>query len=168
MPRHIVMLLLLASTAINFVYATEAESPARLALWVTDDVDNSSADKCLKSHLPVSSEDLPLAKPTITEHDVIDWDAYTATWTLNTTRFNGSNAMQKLQNHCYILAIDGKLISSGVMLAPYSARLTKIDTMIVYTKNNALHLQLTAGNHAQPLKLIHQKLLDDVLGHRAL
>lgn len=153
--------LFLASLTFSAV-AVAADAP-RLALWVTDSIGMSAADKC---NLPAASG-LPATSPTLTERDVTAWNADNARWTLRTTRFAGGDAGQTLQDRCFVLAIDGKLIASGVVLSSYSARLIEFPIISVQNRNNALDLQLTAGNQGGRGRSIHVAALDAVLGQRA-
>jgi hypothetical protein len=143
--------------------AAAADAP-RLMLWATDSMGTPDGAQCA---LPTSpSPALPASAPTLTEQDVTTWDARNARWTLNPTKFTPAAIVSMLQDHCYLLVLDGKLISSGVLLSGHSARLTGFDTISVYTRNNAPYLQLTSGNHGSHSRLIHVDALQAVLGQR--
>lgn len=165
-PRFIVSILLGMALA-NMALAEEAHSPPRLALWVTEAIGNNSADTCFKPQLSLSGVDLPSSTPTFTERDVDGWNPVTATLTITATVLVRNHSSQKLQNHCYILVVDNKVVSSGVMLASYSARLTKIDTIKVATNHQQVTLQLTAG-HDAPAQMPSVSLINDVLRHKAI
>ncbi|MGZ8984063.1 MAG: hypothetical protein ACXW11_08930 [Methylotenera sp.] len=150
--------LLLASLAISAA-ATAADAP-RLALWVTTPIGATSGVQC---HLPpTATSNLLATQPTLSEHDVTAWNKGNARWALNPTRFIGDTSRQKLQDHCFVLAIDGKLIRSGIILSSHSARLTRFPTISVYNQNNTLSLQLTSGNHGSDSRPIHVDVLDNV------
>lgn len=158
------VLLFLAGLA--FFTSVGATETPRLMLWITDPIGMNIA----KCHLPeplVGAPSLPTAVPTLTEHDVIHWNPDNGRWTLRPGRFTRSEISQKLQDHCFVLAIDGKLISSGVVLSARSARLTGFPTLNVYSQSNAPDLQLTSGNHGCHSRVIHLDALDAVLGQRA-
>jgi len=65
-----------------------------------------------------------------------------------------------------VLAVDSKLISSGVVLSSHSSRLTGFPTLSVDSQNNALNLQLTSINHGSHSRLIHVETLNAVLEQR--
>lgn len=135
-------------------------------LWITDPIGVTNGSQCHLPVIPAAIPSLPTVQPTLTEHDVTQWNADNGRWTLNPDRFAGA-AVQDLQDHCFVLAIDGKLIRSGVVLSSHTARLTGFPTLSVYSKNNALNLQLTSGNLGGHSRLIHIDSLDAVLGQRA-
>lgn len=138
----------------------------RLALWVTDSIGTSSGEKCIQAAPPTDEDGLPTIAPTLTEQDVIAWSADNASWTLNSASFANGDARQKLLDHCFVLTIDGKQVSSGVILSSYSARLTRYPTIIVYDKNHSLSLQLTSGNRSSHRQLLHVDELEAVLGRQ--
>lgn len=156
--------LLLAGFALSA--AASAADPARLALWITDPIGNTSGNQCDLTASPSSVPNFPTTPSTLTEYDISAWDAEKARWTLNPDGFPVSDAA-KLQDRCFVLAIDGKLISSGVVLSSHSPRMTGFPTISVYARNDALDLQLTSSNHGKHMRLIHVERLDAVLGQRA-
>ncbi len=167
--------LFLAGLAFSAAAATHATGAPRLALWVTDSIGTGNGEKC---NLAPDSL-LPATAPTLTEDDVTAWHRQNARWTLNVERFPADGAGQKLQDHCFVLAIDGTMVSSGIVLSSYSARLTGFPTISLYnqnnqnnqtsqnSQNNALYLQLTSGNHGSHSKMIHVAALDAVLAQPA-
>lgn len=156
----------LSLAGLAFCTAVCAAEPPRLMLWITDPIGVTNGSQCHQPVIPATPQNLPAAQPTLTEHDVTRWNTGNGRWTLNPDRFARSDAIQKLQDHCFVLAIDGKLISSGVVLSSHSARLTGFPTLSVYSQNNALDLQLTSGNHGRHSRVIHLDSLDAVLGQR--
>lgn len=153
--------------SLAFCAAAAAADIPRLALWITAPIGTSNGVQC---HLPEASantQNLPEIQPTLTDHDITEWNPDNARWILNPALFTLQDIVQKLQDHCFVLAIDGKVISSGVVLSSHSARLTGFPTLSVYSQNNALYLQLTSGNHGSHSRLIHVDALNAVLGQRA-
>lgn len=153
LSRYIAVAMLFALVEMPSTVAAEILSPftPRLELWITEPIGATNASQC---NLQASPATLPLTQPTLTEQDIIAWDSSKAFWTLNPVRFSRSNAMQQLQDHCFVLTIDGKLLSSGVVLAAYSARLIRFPTISVHHRNKFLDLQLTGGfygSHSQPI-----------------
>jgi hypothetical protein len=63
-----------------------------------------------------------------------------------------------LADHCFVLAIDGKVISSGVVLWRHSARLVRTPALLITSENKTFMLQLTSGNR-DPIELIHLEAL---------
>ncbi len=156
----------LALLLVALVFSTTASAggAARLMLWVTDSMGTTDGAQCALPSSPTRA--LPTRAPTLTEQDVTTWDAKNARWTLNPTKFTPAAIVSTLQDHCYLLVLDGKLVSSGVLLSGHSARLTGFDTLSVYTQNHAPYLQLTSGNHGSHSRLIHVDALQAVLGQR--
>ena len=155
------ILLLASLVACSAVHATQ---PARLALWVTDTIGNSPGELCHQATPSAGATGLPPGPPTLTERDVSGWNKANGRWTLNHLRFVGNDAAQKLQNRCFVLAVDGQLLSRGLVLSSHSARLTGFQTLNVYIRNDVLELQLTSGNHGSLVRVIHVDALDTVLG----
>lgn len=137
-----------------------AQTP-RMELLVSDGLEMKDIKQCA-----VSSEYLSLmmanARVKISENDVIAWNPATARLTLNPSKFSNDDVYRKLQDHCFYLKIDGKLITSGPVLSSHSARLSKFPTMKVYSSEKGLDLQLVSGNSSNA-KPIQNKLLDSVL-----
>lgn len=152
--------------SLAFSAAAMAADAPRLALWITAPIGTTSGTQCDLQNSPATASDLPSTPPTLTEQDVTAWSAHTARWTLNPARFTGRDAGQSLQDHCFVLAIDGKRISSGIVLSSYSARLTGFPTISVYNQNNTLKLQLTSGSYGSASRPIHVDVLDHVFGSR--
>ena len=70
-----------------------------------------------------------------------------------------------MTEHCFILAIDGKRIRSGVVLFSYSARLIRFPVLQINNLGGKLELQLTSClcSGSQP---IHVDEMDAVLGNK--
>lgn len=143
------------------LYGTQAP---RMELLVSDGLEMRDIKQCA-----VSSEYLGLmmanASIKISEDDVIAWNPTESRLTLNPAKFSKNEAIKRLQYHCFYLRIDGKLITSGLVLSQYSARLSKLPTMKVYSSAKGLDLQLVSGNSTNA-KPIQNKSLDSVLRQR--
>ncbi len=162
---------LLAGLTLSAAIAAAAEpatpvATPRLALWITDSIGTTDARQCDLMQLPAVAPSLPTTPPTLTERDVSAWNPQQGRWNLDPARYVGYAAAQKLQDHCFVLAIDGKFVSSGVALSSYSERLTGFATLIITTRNDALDLQLLSSNHGRYMRLIHVEAIDAVLGQR--
>ena len=155
------MVLILAGLVFSAV--ATAATPARLGLWVTDSIGATSGIQCNVEESLASTQSLLATQPTLTERDVSAWDAASAQWALSIDRFSSLDEMRKLEDRCFVLAIDGKFVTSGVILSSYSARMIRFSTLSVIRKDKALKLQLRSGNHARS-DLIHVRTLDAVLG----
>jgi hypothetical protein len=164
--------LLLAGLALSGACATTtvfaADAP-RLALWITEPIGASDGSKCGLARIPLSGAPFPLPEtsPTLTERDVNAWDNSTARWTLNPARFAASGDGQKLEDHCFVLALDGKPAASGMVLSSYSARRTDLPTIITTRKGNTLVLELLSSSHGSSVRHLHVGALDSVLGQPA-
>lgn len=146
-----------------FSTATPAPAASRLALWVTDPIGATSGIQCVLAPSPAGLPELPAAQPTLTEQDVSAWNPDNACLTLDPARFAGRDTLQKLADHCFVLAIDGKLISSGVVLSSHSARLTGFPSIVVYNGDHELYLQLISSNRGSHTRPIHIEALNEVL-----
>lgn len=167
MAKTSIKLLLQRTTTVSFLVfiinsATAADSP-RLALWVTETITLSSKIEC--QSLSDALINLPITQPVLTERDVHRWNVTTGQWTLDPTRYNRDTTVPQLQDHCFVLAIDGKRISSGVILSARSARLTELPVLRVTTHHGMVTLQLTVKEHNAAETLIHRQLLDEVLAN---
>ena len=168
------MRLLLAGLTLSVAITAVAEpaapttpaAPPRLALWITDSIGTTDASLCDLVTLPAVAPSLPTTPPTLTERDVSAWHPQQGRWSLDPARYVGYAAAQKLQDHCFVLAIDGKFVSSGVALSSYSERLTGFTTLIITTRDDALDLQMLSSNHGRYMRLIHVEAIDAVLGQR--
>jgi len=155
-----------------FAATAAAADTSRLAVWITEPIGTTSGIQCDLEASPGSvgrllEMPLPAMPPTLTERDVSAWDGTTARWTLDAERFTGSESAQKLQDHCFLLAIDGKLVGSGIALSEYSARLTGFPTLIIMNRNNVLALELLSSNHGTQMRHIHYEAIDAVLRGKA-
>ncbi|KIF81697.1 hypothetical protein [Noviherbaspirillum autotrophicum] len=156
-----------------FAASAAAADSARLALWITDPVGTTSGIQCDLEASPASAGrlqamPLPTTPPTLTERDVIAWNRSNGRWTLDSARFIGIESAQRLQDHCFLLAIDGKPVSSGIVLSEYSARLTGFPTLIVINRNDALTFELLSSNHGAHMRHLHAEALDAVLHEKAV
>lgn len=98
----------------------------------------------------------------LTESDVERWDAQTAMWQLDSHRYPAADS-GRLAERCFVLSLDGKLLSRGVVLPVDTPRLTGYQTLNLVPRGQALWLQLTAGNHHN-IHLLYARELDAVLG----
>lgn len=146
-----------------FAASAAAAETTRLAVWITDPVGATSGIQCHLEASPASAARLPATPPTLTERDVIAWSRSDGRWTLDPARFAGIESAQRLRDRCFLLAIDGKLVSSGMVLSEHSARLTGFPTLIVSDRNNSLTLELLSSNHGTHTRLLHVEALDAVL-----
>lgn len=159
--------ILLLLTGLVFAASAASADAARLAVWITDPVGTTSGIQCDLEASPASAgtleaTPLPGTPPTLTERDVVAWNKSNGRWTLDTARFAGSESAQRLQDHCFLLAIDGKLLSSGIVLSEYSARLTGFPTLIVINRNDVLTFELLSSNHGTSIRHLHAEALDAV------
>lgn len=152
---------------IYFVLALIFSSPSlaadtpQLALWITDSIGATDGSFC-KLSPSLASQVIAGIAPTLTENEVLAWQSATGLWELNHDRNSGDQAAQQLQNHCFVLAVDGKVISAGSVLSAHSARLVLFPTLLVHNRNGVLSLQLKAAHSDRRDKLIHVELLDTV------
>lgn len=135
-------------------------SQPRLTLAVTESFGTSNGSQCDLNDVSATRRQASL---TLTENDVAAWEPYGARWMLYPTRYNESNMMGRLSGHCFVLSIDGEVVSSGVVLWVYTGQLTGYDTLNVIPKDGTLTLQLTRGNHHN-ISLLHVQALGEVLG----
>lgn len=145
--------------ALGSAAAAASANPARLALWITDSVNGNNGSRCQLT-LPVL---VPQSPPAFTDRDIGAWRAEQALWTVRPERLSGRAGRRVLEDHCFILVIDGKVIESGIVLSSHSERLTGFATLFVTEMDGKLQLQLTAGNHGAPMRLLHVAALDSVL-----
>lgn len=141
--------------------ATASAQTPRLMLSITESIGASNGSQCV-------AEDLSPAPPagmTLTENDVTAWNPADGRWTLDPARFSESGAGNEISDHCFVLALDGRIVSSGLALWAYSARLTGYPTLNIIPKDGALILQLTSGNHRN-IRLLHAQELDSILSNR--
>ncbi len=148
-----------------FASVASADGAPRLRLWITDPI-GADASQCVRSESSTDITRLLGIPPTLTELDVTSWDMADARWQLNPDRFPASNARQQLEDHCFALMLDGELISRGVVLSSYSARLIRFPTIVVTKRGQLLDLRLTSSFYGSSMKPIHVKALDAVLQSR--
>jgi hypothetical protein len=134
-----------------------ADDAPRLSLWITQAI-AGWADVSVCS-MQVNA---PPNRATLTERDVVAWDEQIGGWVLDTQRFPDQAAARQLADHCFVLTINGKPISSGVVLWRHSARLVRIPTLLISSANKSIVLQLASGNR-NPIELIHVEALAAVL-----
>lgn len=151
----------IAAAALLAGLAATAAAEPRLALWLTDPVGTTDGSRCRQA----DGQALPARPPTLTEHDVVAWDPATGRWTLSPARFAGAGVGRALQDRCFVLALDGRVVS-GIALSAHSARLIGFATLGVIERRGRLALQLTADNQAGPARPILVDALDAVLGRR--
>jgi len=132
----------------------------RLTLSITESFGTSDGSQCNLNAASPTQQQISLA---LTENDVAAWEPYGARWMLDPTRYNESNMMGRLSGHCFVLSIDDKVVSSGVVLWVYTGQLTGYDTLNVIPKDGTLTLQLTRGNHRN-ISLLHAQALGEILG----
>jgi hypothetical protein len=160
-----VRVLLCAGVAIVLAAAasTACAQTSRLTLMLTTAINDGSGNQCvLAPDTPAAvSADAALV---ITERDVVEWNPVGARWKLDPARFSETGAGDKLTDHCFVLSIDGKRVSTGVALSANTAQLTGYPTLNVIAGDGALTLQLTSGNHHH-ISLLHAAQLEDVFGN---
>lgn len=146
--------LLLASSALYC-----AETP-HMELLISDMMEMDDVKQCdLKSvyyHLMNAN-----ARVKISENDVTAWNPKTGRWALDPARYTQDMAFKRLQNHCFYLEIDGKLVTSGPVLSSHSARLSRLPTLKVFITKNSVDLQLNSGNTTHD-KLIYTDELNSL------
>jgi hypothetical protein len=143
-----------------FCASAACAEPPRMQLWITQS--NAGLTDVSVCRPPTDSSAPPNISLLLTEHDVVAWSKQTGAWSLDAHRFPNTKAGWQLVDHCFVLAIDGKPISSGVVLWKHSARLTKIPTLLVSMRHHSLMLQLASGSK-RPIELIHRDELAAVL-----
>lgn len=160
-------LLALATTCLGT--AALAAPASRLALWITSPVGLTNASECDLTRLaPGAPFALPATPPSLTEDDISDWDPASGRWTLDQTRFPADEMASGLRDHCFVLALDGKPLSSGVILASHSARLIKFPTLSIERHGGTLQLRLLSQHAAPPMaQLLHVEILAEVLDRAA-
>lgn len=140
---------------------TYAQAP-RLTLRLTVPISDGSGSECVAAPAVPSAG----AALVITELDVVEWNPVGARWKLDPARFSETKNGAGLTDHCFVLSIDGKLVSAGVALSVNTSQLTGYPTLNVIGKDDALTLQLTSGNHHN-ISLLHAGQLEDVFGNPA-
>jgi hypothetical protein len=115
---------LCCACGVLFSSAVCADNP-RLNLRITQAISGQAdVSSC---RLPKRNAPAPTSL-LLTERDVLAWEPNTGSWQLDTHRFPNAAAGWRLADHCFELVVDGKRISSGVVLWKHSARLTRIPT----------------------------------------
>lgn len=127
---------------------------SRLELVIGEPLGQLDGEQCLKAE--------GAAAVVLTENDVERWQAANAMWQLNRHRYPAAES-GKLADRCFVLSIDGKPLTRGVVLPVDTPRLTGFPTLNLVSRDGALLLQLTAGNHHH-IYLLHARELDGVLG----
>ena len=154
-----VILVLAGLVFSNYAWADDAP---HLALWITDSIHVINENQCNLSKSGAAFPMLPDTHPTLTERDVTAWNAKNAHWSLNSSRFPRDSRMD-LADHCFILAVEGKYLSSGVVLNSNSARLIQFSTLKVYMVNQGLDLHLTADSRLRDSPSIHADIIGKIL-----
>ncbi|CAG2160401.1 hypothetical protein [Cupriavidus numazuensis] len=138
--------------------------PRRLQLAVFDPQGVADGSQC--DRVTNASEEPLTPVATLSEADVIAWDAAPALWALDAERFPVETSRAVLGDHCFVLSIDGKRLVSGVILPVDSDTLSGYPTINVIVRNGTVVLQLTTGNHHN-IRLMLGEELDAVLGNQA-
>lgn len=136
----------------------------RLALWITAPIGPTNGAHCKVAPSPPISS-LFESPPTLTENDVINWNEQDGRWSLDTSKISLSKAKNKIQDHCFVLVIDDSLVSSGLILSSYSARLTSLPTISVTFHEKSVDMLLTIGFPNK--KPIHANLFNAVFNQRS-
>ena len=142
--------------------AQSAEVSPRLALWITDPIGATNAAQCHQ----MARLRPPAASPTVTERDVTGWDMRNANWTLDPVRHAGAEVAGSMTDHCFVLSLDGKLIS-GVVLSLHSARLIRFPTLAVSSRDGVLSLRLLSGFAGEATPPLDSERLDRILHDKA-
>jgi hypothetical protein len=140
----------------------------RIQLAITAEIGNTSGAQCgLSSAALATALDHPSAKNLIlTEKDIVHWDTDKGDITLPRDRFGDP---WRIQDHCFVLTIDGKPVASGMALSSHTARLTRFPILQVITAGstgdlrNGVVLRLTSGNEGGAVRPIFRNELDTVL-----
>jgi hypothetical protein len=145
--------------------ATQAQAQ-RVQIAITAQISNTSGAQCgLPSTVLATALDHPSPKYLIlTEKDIVHWDADKGDMTIPRDRFGDP---WRIQDHCFVLAIDGKPVASGMALSSHTARLTRFPILQVITSSGDLRsevvLRLTSGNEGGAVRPIFRNELDTVL-----
>lgn len=110
-----------------------ADNTPAMQLWVTSPIGASDGSQC------GIKEPLPATTPTLTERDVIAWKS--PEWLLANTNFPKGRALV-LVDHCFVLAVNGKEITRGLVLSSHSARLSRLPTLYLAGKATGLWASL--------------------------
>ena len=153
----------LPAVMVTFALCGEAFAAERLSLWITTPIGATDAKMC---HNSATTQTLPTVAPTLSEQDVTRWDRSTAHWTLNPKRFAHSDVVAALGDHCFVLAIDGRLIETGVVLSSSTARSIDFASLLVYERDGQIDLMLTSNVKSQARNAIHVDALDAVLQNK--
>lgn len=154
-----------AALAMTVIAATVYAQEPRLRLMLTGTIDDGGGSQCVAESTP-SAAALAHATLVITERDVVAWNPVGARWQLDPARFSETGSGNPLSGHCFVLSIDGKPVSNGLVLSVNTSQLTGYPTLNVITEGEALTLQLTSGNHHH-ISLLHAAQLEDVFGNPA-
>lgn len=144
------------------VSGTAFAEPPRMSLSITQPIGAAAGDLCVKDTI---REPLPVGGLMLTERDVASWEPATGIWVLDPARLSGFDNGWRLVDHCYELAIDGKVISKGMVLWMHSARLIRFPVLLVASQKKSLSLQLRSG-HGHGTHLIHGDKLNEVFRHK--
>lgn len=158
--RHLASFLLALSVPLTAAAVTPMTPAPRLTLALTTPLGATDGSQCLSAAAPANDAS---GTTTVTERNVIHWNPVGARWTLDPARFPEADD-GKLTERCFVLSVDGKVVSSGVSLSVNTSRLTGYPTLNVIPRDGVLTLQLTSGNHRN-IGLLHAALLEDVFGN---
>lgn len=138
-------------------------TPARLSVWATTSPGLGNGEVCRLDPAGLAASGVLATEPTLTERDVLAWDRERVTWTLDPISFAGLQSAFGLQDRCFVIAIDGRALTSGIILASHSARLTTLPTLALTYGQDRIKLMLTAGHGGYPPMPAHAEALDGVL-----
>jgi len=86
--------------------------------------------------------------PAVTERDIAAWDESNGKFTLKETNWKTQELKELLLDRCFVLVVNGRILTQGVILSSHSARLSTIPTLSVFSENDKLILQFNAGNRS--------------------
>lgn len=134
----------------------------QLSVWITQAIESGGVEQCQKP----PNGPLPQRPPDITDNDVRRWDSQSARMQIEPKAHGAFSWKQKLQDHCFILAVGERMVSAGVVLSYHSARLVVMDTLVVQPSKGSLYLQLLAGYRGGEDQPLHTRELDRVFSRR--
>lgn len=132
--------MILCAACLLFAAAASAAQTPRLALWITETIDPTEGGRCVQLQ---TTEAAISTAPTLTDNDIVLWDEKTYEWFVDPAKFDVS-AMYGWLHHCYALALDGVVVSRGIMRSRFDAALSAMP---------ALHLRRRTTPQAEHLTL---------------
>lgn len=141
----------------------EKADDERLQIWVTRALAAADLSQCHRQ----PAQPLPETRPTLNAADIRLWVPESASMQLD--RYPGltRDLQWRLQDHCFVMAVDGQFLAAGVILSSNSARLSEQPTLELHAGNGALALQLLGGNSGAIRSPAHVQALQSVFAHRA-